>query len=180
MANNPLRDLFTQSRHDQLSSRIDLIERVLETIVGGEQGPQPDPWELARLRGVGPRHGPVVDPAATDEVRLRATLHRPVGRGGPVVDPAPSDEARLRATLRRPGPVVDPGPEDEARLRAAFRRGGPVVDPGPEDPTRLTAAELQAELHTISAEKIRLEAREREVQQRLDEIKQAAAPKAEG
>jgi hypothetical protein len=147
MAKTTLRGLFTQNRHEQLSSRVDLIERLLESIVEGEEHPTPVPWDVERLRTV---------------------IRRPGGGPGPVADPGPSDEARLRTAVHRP--IADPAVSD-------LRRPG-WVDPAVSDRTRPTAADLQAELHQISAEKVRLDAREREVQRRLAEmLKGTDAPK---
>src|SRR5215831_14384721 len=103
-------------------------------------------------------HRPVVDPAAFNRpVVDPAAFHRPVVDPAafhyPVVDPAAF-----------PRPVVDP---------AVFAIGYVGGDPPPPDISRFSAAQLQASLHSIAAERARLDAMETLIKQQLDRTKQA-------
>nr|UXE44419.1 hypothetical protein Hi04_10k_c2294_00013 [uncultured bacterium] len=99
-------------------------------------------------------HRPVVDPAAYHRpVVDPAAYHRPVvdpaAYPRPVVDPA-----------AYPRPIVDP---------AAFARIGYVGgDPPPPDVSRFSSAQLQASLHSIAAERARLDAMETLIRQQLE------------
>ena len=104
------------------------------------------------------RPGPVVDPAAY--------YHRP----GPVVDPAayyyhrPGPVVDPAAYYHRPGGIVDPAP---------FAKVGYVGDPPPIDVSRFSVVQLQAALHSIAAERARLDSMETLLKQQLDKVKQA-------
>ncbi|HEY6251871.1 MAG TPA: hypothetical protein VI685_18080, partial [Candidatus Angelobacter sp.] len=101
--------------------------------------------------------GPVVDPAA---------FHRPVVDPAafhhPVVDPA---------AFHRP--VVDPAAFPTASATAFARIGHVGGDPPPPDISRFSAVQLQASLHSIAAERARLDAMETLIKQQLDKVKQA-------
>lgn len=124
------------------------------------------------------RPGPVVDPAAF-------ALHHPVvdpaayyHRPGPVVDPAVFALHRPMvdpaAYYHRPGPVVDPAAFHRPVVDpAAFARVGPVGDPPPSDVSRFSAVQLQASLHSIAAERARLDSMETLIKQQLDKVQQA-------
>lgn len=123
------------------------------------------------------RPGPVVDPAAFHRpvVDPAAYYHRP----GPVVDPAAFYRPVVdpAAFYHRPGPVVDPAPW--ATYSTAFARIGPVGgDPPPPDVSRFSIAQLQASLHSIAAERARLDSMEMMIKQQLDKAKQAEATQA--
>src|SRR5262249_37436503 len=80
----------------------------------------------------------------------------------PVVDPA---------AFHRP--VVDPAAFHPAPSAAAFASIGHVGgDPPPLDISRFSVAQLQASLHSIAAEKARLDAMETLIKQQLDKAKQ--------
>jgi len=108
---------------------------------------------------------PVVDPA-------------PWGTGGwgrprwpwptPVVDPAPW-----------PTPVVDPAPwggfqtaANPALSALAFGRVGPVGDPPPFDFSTLSISQLESALHSLNAERARLESMETTIKQQLERVNQ--------
>lgn len=113
--------------------------------------PRPWPWP-----------GPIGDPAA---------FHRPVVDPAafyrPVVDPA---------AFHRPGAVVDPAPTSFAAA-ATLGRIGPIGDPPPPDFSRFSAAQLQASLHSIAAERARLDSMENLIKQHLDKAQHAEKPK---
>ncbi len=111
-------------------------------------------------------HRPVVDPAAFHRpVVDPAAFHRPVVDPAafyrPVVDPA---------AFHRP--VVDPAAFPPAASAAAFAGIGPIGDPPPPDISRFSVAQLQASLHSIAAERARLDAMETLIKQQLDRAKQ--------
>lgn len=130
----------------KLEDRLTRLEAALSQQGGGGTGLPPG--------------GAVVDPA-------------PWGGGGggwgwgwpywphPVVDPA---------VFHRP--VVDPAAFHPAASGAAFSRIGPNVDPPPPDISRFSAAQLQASLHSIAAERSRLDAMETLIKQHQEKAKQ--------
>jgi hypothetical protein len=90
----------------------------------------------------------------------------------PVVDPAPW-----------PNPIVDPAVfaqqamlAQQANLAARFRGIGTVADPAPPDIGRLNVAQLEATIHSISAERARLDAMESMVKKQIDALKQQQNP----
>ncbi|HEY6970014.1 MAG TPA: hypothetical protein VJA94_12480 [Candidatus Angelobacter sp.] len=123
---------------------------------GGGWGWWPRPW---------PWPGPIGDPAPTPFM----AFHRP----GTVVDPA---------AFHRPGAVVDPAPTPFAAVApaataATLGRIGPIGDPPPPDVSRFSAVQLQAALHSIAAERARLDSMENLIKQQLDKAQQAEKPK---
>jgi hypothetical protein len=85
----------------------------------------------------------------------------------PVVDPAPW-----------PTPVVDPAPwgnfpaaANQASSAMAFGRIGHVGDPPPFDFGTLSISQLESTLHSINAEKARLDSMETMVKQQLERTK---------
>jgi hypothetical protein len=81
------------------------------------------------------------------------------------VDPAPW-----------PTPVVDPAPWGGIGVvrptATTLGRIGQIGDPPPIDVSRFTASQLEAALHTINAEKARLNSMETMIKQQLDKLKQ--------
>ena len=126
--------------------------------------------------GFTPPGGVIVDPA-------------PWGGGGgwqfvprpwptPVVDPAPWWQGPW-GPPRWPTPVVDPAPWGGGFGGGVFTgagtslgRIGSVGDPPPIDFSRLSASQLESTLHTINAEKARLDSMEKMVKQQLERLKQ--------
>jgi len=112
-----------------------------------------------------PRPSPVVDPAPWP--------YYPGGWGRPwptpVVDPLPF-----------PHPVVDPAPwrshiVDPAvfaqSAAASLGRIGRIADPPPPDLSRLSVQQLEATIHSISAERARLDAMEEMVKKQIETMK---------
>jgi hypothetical protein len=77
-----------------------------------------------------------------------------------VVDPAPW-----------PNPIVDPAVLAQANLASRIRGIGTVADPAPPDIGRLNISQLEATIHSISAERARLDAMESMVQKQLEALK---------
>ncbi len=104
-------------------------------------------------------HRPVVDPAA---------FHRAV------VDPAPWGGGGGWGGWHPPHPIVDPAAwaARPAAVSAALGRIGPIGDPPPIDVSRFSVAQLEAALHSINAEKARLNSMETLIKQQLDKAKQ--------
>jgi hypothetical protein len=110
-----------------------------------------------------PVPSPVVDPAPWPY---------PGGWGRPrwpIVDPAPFP----------PGVVVDPAPMPQtfdpaifqSAVTAALGRIGKVADPPPPDVSRLSAVQLESALHSIAAERARLDSMEQLVKKQLETAK---------
>ena len=85
----------------------------------------------------------------------------------PVVDPAPW-----------PNPIVDPAVlaqqailAQQANLASRVRGIGTVADPAPPDLGRLNVSQLEATIHSIAAERARLDAMESMVQKQIDALK---------
>ena len=83
----------------------------------------------------------------------------------PVVDPAPW-----------PSPVVDPAPwsgfmQFRPTVASALGRIGPIGDPPPIDISRFTVSQLESSLHSINAEKARLNSMEAMLKQQLEKVK---------
>jgi hypothetical protein len=84
-----------------------------------------------------------------------------------VVDPAPW-----------PTPVVDPAPwgggylPSRTTASTLFGRIGQIGDPPPIDVSRLSISQLESALHTIAAERSRLDATEQMIKQQLDKARQ--------
>jgi hypothetical protein len=126
---------------------------------------------------------PKGDPPPDDIVRRRwsdfAASVNDIARRwrNPVVDPPPDEffNVRVLDLLRRwRGGFSDPAPDDLAgvRLRDLFERlpggVGGVGDPAPEDIGRLSKAELESQLHKLSAEVVRLNSMQRMIKERLE------------
>ena len=79
----------------------------------------------------------------------------------PVVDPAPW-----------PNPIADPATfAQSAATTAALGRIGRVGDPPPPDFSRLSVQQLEATIHSISAERARLDAMEEMVKKQIETLK---------
>src|ERR1700752_122840 len=130
--------------------------------------PDPGPWPGGSWQFVPrPIPSPVVDPApwAWGGGWTRPRWPTPVVDPGPfpmpVVDPAPW-----------PSPVVDPAVFAQANLAATLGRIRPVGgDPPPPDLSRLSVSQLEATVHSISAERARLDAMESMVKKQIDALK---------
>ncbi len=131
--------------------------------------PAPNPW-AGQWQFI-PRPSPVVDPAPW-----------PWGGGGwtrprwptPVVDPGPFPTPVVDPAPW-PNPIVDPAvfaQFQQASLASRLRGIGTVADPAPPDIGRLNVAQLEATIHSISAERARLDAMESMVKKQIDALKQ--------
>jgi hypothetical protein len=135
------------------------------TFPGGavvDPAPNPGGWGYPRPR-------PVVDPAPW-----------PWWGGHPhwppyIVDPAPWPPSPVVDPAPWPNPIVDPAVSIErmrATAAASFARIGPSVDPAPIDISRFTVSQLESSLHTINAERSRLDSMEVMIKQQLDNLRQ--------
>ncbi len=80
-----------------------------------------------------------------------------------IVDPAPT-----------PNPFFDQSLLTDA-VRATFGRVGPIGDPAPIDISRFNVSQLESSLHTINAERARLDSLEKLITQQLDRLNQKEA-----
>lgn len=128
----------------------------------------PAAFAASQLQFARPMPSPVVDPApwpyggwgAWGRPRWPYPIVDPLPFPHPVVDPAPW-----------PSPVVDPAVFSQS-LAAALGRIRPVGgDPPPPDLSRLSIQQLEATIHTISAERARLDAMEAMVNKQIETLK---------
>ena len=121
-----------------------------------------------------PRPSPVVDPAAWPH--WGGAWGGGWGRGWP---PSPVvDSAAF------PHPVVDPAPwrshivDPAVFAQSAVSLGhiGRIADPPPPDLSRLSVQQLEATIHTISAERARLDAMEEMVKKQIETLKKQQQP----
>lgn len=97
----------------------------------------------------------------------------------PIADPAPwgGQYGGGGGGWRYPNPIADPAPfpflSQLQGAQAAARRIniGPIGDPPPIDIGRFTIAQLESSLHTINAERARLDSMESMVKSRIAELK---------
>ncbi len=123
--------------------------------------------------------GGVVDPAAFAASQLQ--FARPIP--SPVVDPAPWPywggwgwgrpyPHPVVDPAPWPSPVVDPAVFSQTLAAAALGRLRPTGgDPPPPDLSRLSVQQLEATIHTISAERARLDAMEAMVNKQIETLK---------
>ncbi|HEV2861445.1 MAG TPA: hypothetical protein VGX48_10595 [Pyrinomonadaceae bacterium] len=152
---------FLEERLTRLEAAFSQQQPAGRTGFGGPGGvvvdpaPFPGGWGYPR-----PFPRPVVDPAPYP---YWGGHHWPPY----VVDPAPW-----------PNPVVDPAPNpiDAIRAQAAqtaaqFGRISHIADPAPIDISRLSVSQLEATLHTINAERARLDSMETMIKQRYEQMR---------
>jgi hypothetical protein len=95
----------------------------------------------------------------------------------PIADPAPwASQYGGGWRFPTPHPIADPAPypylpQLQAALAARRINIGPIGDPPPIDIGRFTIAQLESSLHTISAERARLDSMESMVKSRIAELK---------
>jgi hypothetical protein len=112
----------------------------------------------------------------------------------PVVDPAPWPYPGGWGRPRWPTPVVDPGPFPgvvvdpapmpqlfdpsifQSTASATLGRIGKVADPAPPDITRLSVIQLESAIHSIAAEKARLDSMEQMIKKQLETAKKQQQP----
>jgi hypothetical protein len=116
-----------------------------------------------------PRPRPVVDPAPWPW--WGSGHHWPPY----IVDPAPWPPSPVVDPAPWPNPIVDPAVSiDRLRASAAattLGRIGHIGDPPPIDISRLTASQLESSLHTINAERSRLDSMEMMIKQQLETMR---------
>jgi len=164
-----------------LEERLTRLESVLaqrQTGTGGGGGFTPPggvivdsaPWAGSQMQFVQRQiPSPVVDPAPWPYWGGWGGWGRPRWPT-PVVDPGPF-----------PTPVVDPAPWPPSHIvdpavfaqsaAAALGRIGKIGDPPPPDFSRLSVQQLEATIHSISAERARLDAMEEMVKKQIDTLK---------
>ena len=106
------------------------------------------------------------------EASFKADL---AARGGPVVDPAPWGGGSGWCFPRWPIPIpVDPSPWWSSGFGGFPSRPpiGPIGDPPPFDLSNLNLAQLELSLHTINAEKARLDSLENLVKNQIAKLKE--------
>jgi len=95
----------------------------------------------------------------------------------PIADPAPwGGQYGGGWRYPIPNPIADPAPFPflsnlQATLAARRINVGPIGDPPPIDIGRFTIAQLESSLHTINAERARLDAMESMVKSRIADLK---------
>jgi hypothetical protein len=170
-------------RIEQRLSRASVFDDLIDPV-------DPPPDDLGRIRPeiLGMRlidlirkfRIPKGDPPPFDSVRFQGNvLQERLGEvlqrnPGWFTDPPPEDFLNVRVLdlIRRyRGGFTDPAPDDLAniRLRDLIQRipGGGFTDPPPDDIGRLTRPELEAQLHKINSEMVRLKSMERLINDRL-------------
>lgn len=97
----------------------------------------------------------------------------------PVVDPAPypwwgGGHHYITDPAPWPNPIVDQAPTAEnpraTAFAASFGRIGHIGDPAPIDVSRLSVAQLEVMLHTINAERSRLDSMETLIKQQHERL----------
>ena len=115
--------------------------------------------------------------------RPGGTIADPAPFPGPVADPAPwpwphpiADPAPFPwYQYPRPHPVADPAPFPYQQFQYPRRVKIPpqVGDPAPIDVSRFTRVQLESALHSIAAERIRLDGMEEMINKRLEGMQEA-------
>ena len=124
----------------------------------------PPPWAFGGWAFY-PRQipSPVVDPAPWPYPGGwgRPRWPNPIADPGPfpmpVVDPAPW-----------PNPIADPAVFGQSLAAATLGRIGKIGDPPPPDFSRLSVVQLESTLHSIAAERARLDSMEQMVKKQLE------------
>src|ERR1700741_1886910 len=125
----------------------------------------PAPW-AGQWQFIPRQISPVVDPApwwlgGWTRPRWPTPVVDPGSFPTPVVDPAPW-----------PHPIVDPAVFAQANLAATLGRIGVTGgDPPPPDISRLNVSQLEATIHSIAADRARLDAMESMVKKQIDVLK---------
>lgn len=192
MANDQLNDVMLRlDRIEQSLSRLSVLDDLIDPV-------DPSPEDIVRIRPDIFRMRlidlirqliPKGDPPPDDLVRGRGSVFQ--ARMGTILqrnpgwftDPPPEDflNVRILDLIRRwRGGFTDPAPDDltNVRLRDLLQRipGGGFTDPSPEDIGRLTRPELEAHLHKVNTEMIRLKSLERLISDRLGQSPERQGP----
>ncbi len=160
---------MAEERLKILEERLTRLEANLQRAAGGVSGggltagpgtiSDPAPWTSGGWTFV-PRPSPVVDPAPWPYGWGRPRfIADPAPYPHPVVDPAPW-----------PNPIADPAVFAQSQAAAAARIGQirPIGDPPPPDISRLSVVQLESALHSIAAEKARLDSMEQLINKQLE------------
>lgn len=130
---------------------------------GGGTISDPPPWATGGWQFI-PRPNPIVDPApwpyypgGWGRPRWPTPIVDPGPFPTPVVDPAPW-----------PNPIADPAVFGQSLAAATLGRIGKVADPPPPDISRLSVVQLESALHSIAAERARLDSMEQLVKKQLE------------
>lgn len=169
---------MAEDRVKLLEERLTRLEAVLTQRPGGA-GPG----------GFTPPGGVIVDPAPWGGGGGYQFYPRPRPRWPPIVDPAPwppyvSDPAPWPPYVSDPAPwppgtVSDPAPwgggvYTDALTARTLGRIGHVGDPPPFDFSRFSVSQLESTLHSINAERARLDSMESMVKKQLEAAKKKA------
>lgn len=130
---------------------------------GGGTISDPPPWATGGWTFI-PRPNPVVDPApwpyypgGWGRPRWPQIIADPAPFPTPVVDPAPW-----------PNPIADPAVFGQSLGAAMLGRIGKIGDPPPPDIGRLSVIQLESALHSIAAERARLDSMEQMIKKQLE------------
>lgn len=129
---------------------------------GGGTISDPPPWATGGWTFI-PRPNPVVDPApwpywgGWGRPRWPNPIADPGPFPTPVVDPAPW-----------PNPIADPAVFGQSLAAATLGRIGKIGDPPPPDIGRLSVVQLESALHSIAAERARLDSMEQMIKKQLE------------
>lgn len=120
-----------------------------------------------------PDFPPIADPAPFDSVKFAEFLKQ---NWRWWTDPAPEDILNISIrdlATKIGGGVTDPAPEDIVNINLGDLigqlPGGGVTDPPPADIARFTRTDIEARLHKISSEMVRLKSLHKMLEARLDE-----------
>ena len=122
--------------------------------------------------------GGFTDPAPDDIVNLKLGELLERIPGGGFTDPAPDDIVNLKLgeLLERVpgGGFTDPAPDDIVNLKLGelFKGipGGGFTDPAPDDLRHFSKIELEAQLHRVNTEQIKLDSLKNMISARLEEL----------
>jgi hypothetical protein len=162
--------VMAEERLKILEERLTRLEANLQRASAGgggfttPGGPITDspPWPIGNL-AFAARPSPVVDPAPWPYGWGRPRfIADPAPYPHPIVDPAPW-----------PNPIADPAvfAQSLAASQSLAARIGRVADPAPPDVTRLSVVQLESALHSIAAERARLDSMEQLINKQLETAK---------
>ena len=124
----------------------------------------PPPWAAGSWQFI-PRPSPVVDPAPW---YWGGWGHpRPWPWPNPIADPGPFPTPVVDPAPW-PNPIADPATFAQSLAAATLGRIGKVADPPPPDISRLSVVQLESALHSIAAERARLDSMEQLVKKQLE------------
>jgi len=164
---------MAEDRIKILEERLTRLEANLQRATGAGGGggftagpgtiSDPAPWTSGGWTFI-PRPSPVVDPTPWPYGWGRPHWPHAISDPGPfptpVVDPAPW-----------PNPIADPATFAQSITASMRGRIGTIADPVPPDVTRLSVVQLESALHSIAAERARLDSMEQLVKKQLETAK---------